>query len=236
MQKISGLTKYLGVPSLATLTLGGGLLVNSANARNEVEEIYREVPIVRQLDSVERTVGNLDSAQTALTDYLVSAEYSETNWVGGQHGYSPVNSPGAAPIITHHPATYHHPNVNESVTELESVRSKIEGQDFSENPEIQSMSSKLQKVQTGLEQTEKGKPEDFYKPFRDKIGEVKADTEKYIAKLSKEIPSSVLDKRASLQNKQKASIVAGFILSIFGGIGSSFYGATKLFSRKLGLD
>ena len=230
MQQVSGLTKYFGIPSLATLGLGGGLLAYSANANNRyedfIEETYKTVPIVKELDATENTVNNLGHANQALTYYVISPQTITYIW----------QSDGTfIPIIN--PEVDHYPSVTESVGQLQAARSNIEQKDFSEKPQIKSMSTSIKEVQTELkEKAEKNKPESYYIPYRDKISGIKTRTEEHVAALRQEIPSNVLQVRDSLKSKQKTSSVAGWILSIFGGIGSSLYGAAKLFSRKLGLD
>ncbi len=229
MQKVSGLTKYFGIPSLATLGIGGGLLAYSANASNKyenfIEETYKTVPMVKQLDATENTVANLGNANRALTYYMISPQTITYIY----------NSDGTfIPIIT--PQADHYPSTNESVNQLQSARNNIEQKDFSNKPEIQSMVVPLKKVQGELEKAEKSKPESYYILYRDKISGIKAHAEEHVTKLREEIPGDILQVRDSLRSKQKTSNAAGLLLSILGGICSSSYGAIKLFSRKLGLS
>ncbi len=218
--EISGLTKYLGIPSLATLGLGGGLLAYSTNASNRyenfIEETHKTVPIIKELDATEKTVGNLNGANRALTYYVVNP--TTVTLIHQPNGMITT-------IIT--PEIDHSPSTDESVNKLQSARNNIEQKDFSNKAAILSISTQIKKVQTELEQTEKGKPENFYTPHRDKISGVKADAEEHVTKLREEIPGEILQTRDSLKNEQKNSGRAGVILGFFGVIGSAGYGLCR---------
>jgi len=219
MERLSGLTKFLGIPSLATVALGGGLLWYSGNAENRyhnfIEESSRTVPIVRQVDGLDNALGDLFDSEKALTHYIVKP--------------MTVISTGKTTIVQ--PAIYHNPDINESLGELKSARSNIARGNFSDNYEVRTLDGQIRIMQDGLGRVERGKLEQFYEPQRTEIQGLQKRGSSELDLLKKEVPSDILGKRESLINQTKGSLTAGLILGISGLIGAAFYGLIKATDR-----
>ena len=209
------LTKFLGISSLAAIALGGVLLWYSGDAENKyhnfIEETSKTMPIVRQVDELGNALDDLFDSEKALTHYMVTP--------------ATVVSTGKTTIVQ--PATYHDPNVDESLDELNSVRDNIARGNFSDNYEVKTLDDQVRIMQNELGRVERGKSEQFYEPQRTEIQGLQERASSELDSLKREVPSDILEKREFLMNQTEGSSNAGRILAILGIGGIVFYGIIK---------
>ena len=205
MQKISGVSKYLGIPSLAVLIVGGGATSGYwLNARNNyrsfIDETYRTVPVVKHVDALESASKNLQTSENELTYYLVRPE---SRGIKGSHN----------------PAVYHYPNVDKSLKGVRLARADMEQGNFPQDSKAHTMIDQVQRVETKLEKTEKGESQDFYSPIREKISHVHNEADELLTELRQQVPNDITQKRESLKKKEDVQGTLSLLFSAFGALG-----------------
>ena len=216
MRRLSAWTKYLGIPSLAGLALGLGLLWYSGNAgrryNNFIEETSR-TPIVRQVYALDNSLGDLFDSEKALTYYMVN----------------PVRINPLSKVSE--PAIYHSPNVDESLGKLDSARNNLTQGAFPDSHDIRALDDQIRLMKNEVSRTERGKSEEFYETQRIQIQGLQERSEFKLNQLKKEVPPYIFEKRESLLNQSKRSSTAGWLFTIFGAIGTASYGVIRLLVR-----
>lgn len=216
---MESLTKYLGIPSLAGLVLGAGLLFHNIDVTKRyhsfVEETTRSIPALAQFDALDLTLDDLVGSERALTIYTIK----------------PITLIHVGKTYFISPPIYHSPSVDESVKDLSSARSNLTQNKVNENHEVKIIDEQIRIMQDDLNKTEKGKSESFYEPKRIGIKGIQERTEQELKKLKGEIPENIMKTRNSLHLQSKYESIAGLLFSVTSGIGLGLCGLFKLLDR-----
>lgn len=220
MKELSDLTKYLGIPSLATLALSGFFMWHYGTVKNRyIEEISRTVPIVRSVDRLDNAYDDLAAAEGSLRDC-------------GQTTTHPMSFPffinGIPYYLPHLPQSSHrYANIDDALDKLNSARNNIASGNFSDNHEVRTLDNQIRLLQKELNRTKRGEPGAFYNPQRTQIRELQVRAFSELISLRKEVPPYILKKSDSLKNPPTWIYGTGYILGFLGVAGVIFYGFAK---------
>lgn len=209
---MSSVTKTLGLPSVATLLCGIGLLCYSSNVQNKFDsfcESYRDsVPGLVQVETLNDARDHIKDSHKALTSYSR----------GKSH-----HSPDVSESIKDYNKA-----LNEAYTIKDTERKPI----FEETGDIEAVIERLEDVKTQLENTKQWgifrNNEKKYSAQREAIDNSKAFVEATAQKIESRIPKELDEQRIDLNHKRKLTSNLGIIGTIVGGLGAIGYTVLKL--------
>jgi hypothetical protein len=200
MRILSYPTAFWGLPSMAVLGLGIGLLVNQPNVeKNYLDYIQRisvSYPTIQYIDSLDNSKENLQSAKKALTSYSMGKNSA------------------------------HSPNVEESLKYLNSAERNISN--IVSKAKLNVLENKIGIVQNELKGIVKGKNQEYYAPQRNEISETEKIAGKELGRLESMTSRKIIDETKTLKNKKKESQSWGEWLTILAGFSTFMWGAWRV--------
>lgn len=206
------ITKTLGLPSVATLLCGIGLLCYSSNVQNRVdsfcESYQNSVPGLVQFEVLNEAREHMKDSHKALTSYSVGK-------------------------------SHHSPDVEESVKkyvkaldEVYSVKDTERKPIFEETGDIERVVEEMEGVKVELQNTKQWgmfkNSEKRYETSRLIIENSISLVEETSQKADSKIPLELREQRDKLKGKAKNTHILGLIGAITGGLGTLSYTVLKL--------